>query len=58
MVDTVINAYCNCDHFIEMAIKKWQEKARLKVSPVTICENNLLRSKIKLFKSEWSGRLL
>lgn len=44
MVDTVINAYCNYDHFIEMAIKKVTGESSFKgVSPVNpFCENNLL----------------
>ena len=44
MVDTVINAYCNYDHFIEMAIKKVTGESTFKgVSPVNpFCENNLL----------------
>jgi beta-N-acetylhexosaminidase len=44
MVDTVINAYCNYDHFIEMAIKKVIGESSFKgVSPVNpFCENNLL----------------
>lgn len=43
-VDTVINAYCNYDHFIEMAIKKVTGESSFKgVSPVNpFCENNLL----------------
>ena len=44
MVDTVINAYCNYDHFIEMAIKKVTGESSFKgESPVNpFCENNLL----------------
>ena len=44
MVDTVINAYCNYDHFIEMAIKKVTGESSFKgVSPLNpFCENNLL----------------
>ena len=44
MVDTVINAYCNYDYFIEMAIKKVTGESSFKgVSPVNpFCENNLL----------------
>ena len=44
MVDTVINASCNYDHFIEMAIKKVTGESSFKgVSPVNpFCENNLL----------------
>ena len=44
MVETVINAYCNYDHFIEMAIKKVTGESSFKgVSPVNpFCENNLL----------------
>lgn len=44
MVDTVINAYCNYDHFIEMAIKKVTGESSFKgVSPVNpFCENNVL----------------
>ena len=44
MVDTVINAYCNYDHFIEMAIKKVTGESSFKgLSPVNpFCENNLL----------------
>lgn len=44
MVDTVINAYCNYDHFIEIAIKKVTGESSFKgVSPVNpFCENNLL----------------
>ena len=44
MVDTVINAYCNYDHFIEMAIKKVTGESSFNgVSPVNpFCENNLL----------------
>ena len=44
MVDTVINAYCNYDHFIEMAIKKVTGESSFKgVSPVNaFCENSLL----------------
>ena len=44
MVDTVINAYCNYNHFIEMAIKKVTGESSFKgVSPVNpFCENNLL----------------
>lgn len=44
MVDTVINAYCNYDHFIKMAIKKVTGESSFKgVSPVNpFCENNLL----------------
>ena len=44
MVDTVINAYCNYDHFIEMAIKKVTGESSFKgVSPVNpFCENNHL----------------
>lgn len=44
IVDTVINAYCNYDHFIEMAIKKVTGESSFKgVSPVNpFCENNLL----------------
>ena len=48
MVDTVINAYCNYDHFIEMAIKKVTGESSFKgVSPVNpFCENNLLEELI------------
>ena len=44
MVETVVNAYCNYDHFIEMAIKKVTGESSFKgVSPVNpFCENNLL----------------
>ena len=44
MVDTVINAYCNYDHFIEMAIKKVTGESSFKgVSPVNaFCDNSLL----------------
>ena len=44
MVDTVINAYCNYDHFIEMTIKKMTGESTFKgISPVNpFCENTLL----------------
>ena len=44
MVETVVNAYCNYDHFIEMAIKKLTGESSFKgVSPVNaFCENSLL----------------
>ena len=44
MVDTVINTYCNYDHFIEMAIKKLTGESSFKgVSPVNaFCDNSLL----------------
>lgn len=44
MVETVVNAYCNYDHFIEMAIKKLTGESSFKgVSPVNaFCDNSLL----------------
>lgn len=44
MVDTVINAYCNYDHFIEMTVKKLTGESSFKgISPVNpFCENILL----------------
>ena len=44
MVETVINAYCNYDHFIEMAVKKLTGESSFKgISPVNpFCENTLL----------------
>ena len=44
MVETVINAYCNYDHFIEMTVKKLTGESSFKgISPVNpFCENILL----------------
>lgn len=44
MVETVINAYCNYDHFIEMTVKKLTGESSFKgISPVNpFCENTLL----------------
>lgn len=44
MVDTVVNAYCNYDHFIEAAIAKLTGDSDFKgISPVNpFCENDIL----------------
>ena len=44
MVETVINAYCNYNHFIEMTVKKLTGESSFKgISPVNpFCENILL----------------